>query len=154
MIFTRYKLKRPAGWSKKKTTRLVALDPQDPTFTQRNNSSFITSPSSDALLPVEKHFQDAWKHPKKPRPRINAIFEIVLTDEMLVSFLRYRYELNYGSGSCCSLLIATAPWSKSLACLGTQTSNCYFMVPIEAACLAMEKSGLDCVIRLSVYSVL
>ncbi|KAJ7472736.1 hypothetical protein FB451DRAFT_1339532 [Mycena latifolia] len=39
---------------------------------------------------VETHFQDGWKHPKKPKPRVHAIFEIVLTEESLISYLRYR----------------------------------------------------------------
>ncbi|KAJ7234208.1 hypothetical protein B0H12DRAFT_1204777 [Mycena haematopus] len=73
MIFSRHSLKRPASWRKKKTSRLVALGPQDPTYIQ-----------------LEKHFQDAWTHPKKPKPQVHAIFEIVLTEESLVAFLRYR----------------------------------------------------------------
>ncbi|KAJ6507725.1 hypothetical protein C8R47DRAFT_966019, partial [Mycena vitilis] len=39
---------------------------------------------------VEKHFQDAWTHPKKPKPQVHAIYEVVLTEESLVGFLRYR----------------------------------------------------------------
>ncbi|KAJ7757695.1 hypothetical protein DFH07DRAFT_868089 [Mycena maculata] len=70
-----FKLKRPSSWTKKKTTRLVVLDPQNPTFSQPT---------------VEKHFQDAWKHPKKRKPKVHAIFEIILTEEMLVPYLRYR----------------------------------------------------------------
>ncbi|KAJ6561846.1 hypothetical protein B0H19DRAFT_1142766 [Mycena capillaripes] len=73
MIFQRSSFKRPSSWTKKKTTRLVALSPQDPTYTQ-----------------LERHFQDAWTHPKKPKPQVHAIFEIVLTEESLVAFLRYR----------------------------------------------------------------
>ncbi|KAF7374358.1 PARP catalytic domain-containing protein [Mycena sanguinolenta] len=73
MIFSRYSLKRPASWKQKKTSRLVALSPQDPTYLQ-----------------LEKHFQDAWTHPKKPKPQVHAIFEVVLTEESLVTFLRYR----------------------------------------------------------------
>ncbi|KAJ6512673.1 hypothetical protein C8R45DRAFT_890477 [Mycena sanguinolenta] len=73
MVFSRYSFKRPASWTKKKTSRLVALSPQDPTYLQ-----------------LEKHFQDAWTHPKKPKPQVHAIFEVVLTEESLVAFLRYR----------------------------------------------------------------
>ncbi|KAJ7471408.1 hypothetical protein B0H11DRAFT_1368148 [Mycena galericulata] len=73
MIFPRYKFKRPASWTKKKTTHLVALDQQSPTYIQ-----------------LEQHFQDAWKHPKKPKPEVHAIFEIVFPDEKLTPFLRYR----------------------------------------------------------------
>ncbi|KAJ7111953.1 ADP-ribosylation [Mycena epipterygia] len=68
-----FHIKGPVNWKKKKTARLVALNPRDPTYTQ-----------------LEKHFQDGWKHPKKPKPHVHAIFEIVLTEESLVSFLRYR----------------------------------------------------------------
>lgn len=73
MIFHRYSLKRPSSWTKKKATRLVALSPQDPTYIQ-----------------LEKHFQDGWTHPKKQKPQVHAIFEIVLTEESLVAYLRYR----------------------------------------------------------------
>ncbi|KAJ7153613.1 hypothetical protein C8R46DRAFT_470802 [Mycena filopes] len=73
MAFHRFSFRKPAGWSKKKTTRLIALSPQDPTYAQ-----------------LEKHFQDAWTHPKKPKPQVHAIFEIVLTEESLIAFLRYR----------------------------------------------------------------
>ncbi|KAJ7679197.1 hypothetical protein DFH06DRAFT_506746 [Mycena polygramma] len=72
MIFQLSSFKRPDGW-KKRGTRLVTLSPQDPTYAQ-----------------LEKHFQDAWTHPKKPKPQVHAIFEIVLTEESLVGFLRYR----------------------------------------------------------------
>ncbi|KAJ7145071.1 hypothetical protein C8R43DRAFT_1088757 [Mycena crocata] len=73
MIFSRYRFKARGNWRKKKTTRLVALNPQDSTYVQ-----------------LEKHFQDAWTHPKKPKPQVHAIFEIVLTEENLISYLRYR----------------------------------------------------------------
>ncbi|KAK6996515.1 PARP catalytic domain-containing protein [Favolaschia claudopus] len=65
--------KRPSSWNRKKATHLVALSPQDPTYLQ-----------------LEKHFQDAWTHPKKTKPQVNAIFEVVLTEESLIAFLRYR----------------------------------------------------------------
>ncbi|KAK7006221.1 PARP catalytic domain-containing protein [Favolaschia claudopus] len=65
--------KRPSSWNRKKATHLGALSPQDPTYLQ-----------------LEKHFQDAWTHPKKPKPQVHAIFEVVLTEESLIAFLRYR----------------------------------------------------------------
>ncbi|KAJ7240704.1 hypothetical protein C8J57DRAFT_1085612, partial [Mycena rebaudengoi] len=39
---------------------------------------------------VEKHFEDGWTHPRKPKPQVHAIFAIVLTEESSVAFLRYR----------------------------------------------------------------
>ncbi|KAF8176128.1 hypothetical protein K438DRAFT_1847013 [Mycena galopus ATCC 62051] len=73
-MFRRYSFKRPASWTKKKKgSRLIALGPQDPTYIQ-----------------LEKLFQDAWTHPKKPKPQVHAVFEIILTEESLVTFLRYR----------------------------------------------------------------
>ncbi|KAJ7683701.1 hypothetical protein B0H17DRAFT_1073806 [Mycena rosella] len=73
MIFHRLNIKGRGNWTKKKTTRLVALNPKDATYIQ-----------------LENHFQDGWKHPKKPKPHVQAIFEIVLTEESLISYLRYR----------------------------------------------------------------
>ncbi|KAJ6544998.1 hypothetical protein DFH09DRAFT_1172433 [Mycena vulgaris] len=73
MIFHRYSITGPGNWRKKKITRLVALNPKDATYIQ-----------------LEKHFQDGWLHPKKPKPHIDAIYEIVLTEESLISYLRYR----------------------------------------------------------------
>nr|GAT47412.1 predicted protein [Mycena chlorophos] len=70
MAFHRLSLRRA---HKKKTTRLVALSPTDATYIQ-----------------LEKYFQDGWTHPKKAKPQVHAIFEIVLTEESLLSYLRYR----------------------------------------------------------------
>ncbi|CAK5271842.1 unnamed protein product [Mycena citricolor] len=58
---------------KKKTTRLLALSPQDMVYQQ-----------------LDKHFRESWIHPGKPKPQVHAIFEIVLTEESLMSYLRYR----------------------------------------------------------------
>ncbi|KAJ7614079.1 hypothetical protein FB45DRAFT_937901 [Roridomyces roridus] len=60
-----------ASWRKKETTQLVSLDPQNPTY-------------------IQQAIQDGWKHPKKPKPRVQAIFEIVLPDNVLNPYLRYR----------------------------------------------------------------
>ncbi|KAJ7067356.1 hypothetical protein C8F01DRAFT_1247736 [Mycena amicta] len=72
MAFHRFSLKRT--WThKKKTSRLVALSPTDSIYVQ-----------------LEKYFQDSWTHPKKAKPQVHAIFEIVLTEDSLLPYLRYR----------------------------------------------------------------
>ncbi|KAJ7197936.1 hypothetical protein GGX14DRAFT_374586 [Mycena pura] len=78
MIFGRYSVKPSTGRAKKKlvkkkSSRLVPLSPQDPTYIQ-----------------LENHFQDGWTHPRKPKPQVHAIFEILLTEESSAAFLRYR----------------------------------------------------------------
>ncbi|KAJ7081842.1 hypothetical protein B0H15DRAFT_447957 [Mycena belliarum] len=72
MIFHRFSVKGPGNRTQKKSTRLVALSPKDPAYIQ------------------QKLFQDGWKHPKKPKPSVHAILEIVLTEESLIPYLRYR----------------------------------------------------------------
>ncbi|KAJ7222935.1 hypothetical protein C8J57DRAFT_242267 [Mycena rebaudengoi] len=56
-----------------KGTRLVRLHSQDSTYLQ-----------------LEKHFHDGWKHPLKPKPHVHAVFEIISSEESLISYLRYR----------------------------------------------------------------
>ncbi|KAJ7279361.1 hypothetical protein C8J57DRAFT_1303127 [Mycena rebaudengoi] len=75
MIFRQYSFKPSTGKKlvKKKLSHLVPLSPQDPTYIQ-----------------LEKHLQDGWTHPRKPKPQVHAIFAIVLTEESSVAFLRYR----------------------------------------------------------------
>jgi len=103
-----FHIKGPVNWKKKKIARLVALNSRDPTYTQCTLPCSSKFRLANLFKPVENHFQDGWKHPKKPKPHVHAIFEIVLTEESLVSFLRYRYKLIFASGSFCLCFLYSA----------------------------------------------
>lgn len=42
-------------------------------------------------LPVKKQFKKGWKHPQKPIPRVQAIFQVSSFTETSKSYLAYRY---------------------------------------------------------------
>lgn len=88
-----FSLDHPENKGHSRSKRLKSISSKDPQFSSRKCfylSFTLRTLTNDS---VERLFYNGWKHPKKPRAKVYAIFKILSPASTLKPYIKYRYAL-------------------------------------------------------------